>query len=405
MGNTIGYINALREIYTTLRKKKVNTLLAMGGIFLGVFILLVSTGIYNAFIDGILAKSLGRNRSFFVVTTDGNFSMEYDDIQKVRDHFSDSECICIEQPFQKTDVHPNNGKNTSARVCFMMPEYYAEMMLGMKQGRFINDKDLVLKRKICVIGKNVAESMYGNDFDPCGNVVEINKVSYTIVGVMYKPIAPINIFGNEEDMVFIPYTTADAAYGLEGKISQLCAFLPADTIKGENSRQLKQFIEHIHDVEDEEYEVDVVDYTKTITQWKYLFSGLGYLTLIVGIGMIIASLLNLFDVMLVSIMERKEEFGIKLCLGATPKFIVRSVVMEGLAISVVAGVVAILLAAVVMIALQHTISIELVGKPAFTITLCGIVFAIMVAGGAMSGYLCIRKIIYKEVATLVSKPD
>lgn len=405
MGNAIGYINALHEIYITLWKKKVNTLLAMGGIFLGVFILLVSTGIYNAFMDGIIAKSLGRDKAFLVVTTDGNFSLEYDDIQKVRDHFSDSECICIEQPSQKTDVHPNNGKNTSAQVCFMTPEYYAGMMLGMKQGRFINDKDLVLKRKICVIGKNVAESMYGDDFDPCGNVVEINNTSYTVVGVMYKPIAAIDVFGNEEDMVFIPYTTADMVYGLDGKISLLCAFLPADTAKGKNSRQLEQFVGQIHDVEDYGYEVDVVDYTKTFKQWEHVFSGLGYLTLIVGLGMIIASLLNLFDVMLVSIMERREEFGIKLCLGATPKFIVRSVVMEGLAISVVAGVVAILFAAVVTIALQHAITIELVGKPSFTITLCGIVFAIMVVGGAMSGYLCIRKIIYKEVATLISKPD
>lgn len=405
MGNAIGYINALHEIYITLWKKKVNTLLAMGGIFLGVFILLVSTGIYNALMDGILAKSLGRDKAFFVVTTDGNFSLEYDDIQKVRDHFSDSECICIEQPSQKTDVHPNNGKNTSAKVCFMMPEYYGNMMLGMKHGRFLNDKDLELKRKVCVIGKNVAEVLYGKNPDPCGNVVEINNTSYTVVGVMYKPIAAIDVFGNEEDMVFIPYTTADMVYGLDGKISLLCAFLPADTAKGKNSRQLEQFVGQIHDVEDYGYEVDVVDFTKTFKQWEHVFSGLGYLTLIVGLGMIIASLLNLFDVMLVSIMERKEEFGIKLCLGATPKFIVRSVVMEGLAISVVAGVVAILFAAVVTIVLQHAITIELVGKPAFTITLCGIVFAIMVAGGAMSGYLCIRKIIYKEVVTLISKPD
>ncbi len=311
MGKTMGYINALREIYVTLWKKKVNTLLAMGGIFLGVFILLVSTGIYNAFMDGILAKSLGRNRSFHVVTTDGNFSLKYDDIQRVREHFSNSECLCIEQPSQNTEVHPDNGKSTSAQVCFMMPEYYAGMMLGMKQGRFINDKDLALKRKICVIGKNVAKNLYGDDPDICGNIVEIDNVFYTIVGVMYKPIAAIDVYENEENMIFIPYTTADMVYGLNGKISLLCAFLPANTSKGENSRKLKQFLEQIHRVEDDGYEANVVDYTKTFAQWNDAFSGVGYLTLIVGIGMIIASLLNLSDVMLVSIMERKEEFGTK----------------------------------------------------------------------------------------------
>lgn len=405
MVNVTGYINALRDIYITLCRKKVNTLLAMGGIFLGVFILLVSTSIYNAFMDGILAKSLGRDRSFLVVTSDGNFSLKYDDIQKVRDHFLDSECLCIEQPPQNTKVYSTNGTSTSARVCFMMPEYCANMMLGMKYGRFLNNKDLALRRKICVIGQNVAKSLFSQDFDPCGKVLEIENVSYTIVGVMYKPIAPIDEFGNEENMIFIPYTTADVVYGFGGKISQLCAFMPGNAISGQHSTDLKQFLEKIHDVEDEGYEVNVIDFTKTFKQWKDAFSGLGIITIIVGIGMIIASLLNLFDVMLVSIMERKEEFGIKLCLGATPKFIVRSVVMEGLAISVIAGVVAIIFAAVVTVALQHAITIELVGRPAFTITLCGIVLAIMVAGGVLSGYTCIRKIIYKEVATLISKPD
>ena len=136
MGNAIGYINALHEIYITLWKKKVNTLHAMGGIFLGVFILLVSTGIYNALMDGILAKSLGRDTSFLVATTDGNFSLKYDDIQRVRAHFPGSECLCIEQPSQNSNVYSINGKCTSAKVCFMMPEYYGNMMLGMKHDGF-----------------------------------------------------------------------------------------------------------------------------------------------------------------------------------------------------------------------------------------------------------------------------
>ena len=228
MAGTMGYINTLHEIYATLCKKKVNTLLAMGGIFLGVFILLISTGIYNAFMNGILAKSLGRGNSFLVATTDGNFSLKYDDIQIVKDHFADSECFCLESPSTNSDIYSDNRKYTSAPVCFMMPEYYPNMMLRMKRGRFINEKDLKLKRKVCVIGKNVAENLYGEDPYICGSTVTINNVSYIVVGVMYKPVAAVNPFGNEEDMVFIPYTTADMVYGLDGKISHLSAFLPVD---------------------------------------------------------------------------------------------------------------------------------------------------------------------------------
>lgn len=405
MSSSIGYINALREICATLYKKKTTTLLAMGGIFLGVFILLVSTGIYNAFVDGVLAKSLGRDTSFLTATTDGNFSIEYDDIQKVENHFSRTKCLCVEQYSQNITVYASDGSNISSNICFTMPEYYGRMLLKMKSGRFINDKDLELRRKVCVIGKYVAESLYGADADPCGDVVKIDNAYYTIVGVVSKPVAPINIQGNEEEMVMIPYSTADIVYGLDEKITQLCVFMPANTVLGENSGKLEHFLKQIHRVEDKKYEVNILDCTKTFKQWSDAFSGVGYLTLVVGIGMIIASLLNLFDVMLVSIMERREEFGIKLCLGATPDFIVKSVMIEGLSISVVAGMVGILLASSVIIALQDIISIELVGKPSFSIAICGMVFIIIMAGGALAGYLCIRRIIYKEVVTLISKPD
>ena len=108
-------------------------------------------------------------------------------------------------------------------------------------------------------GKQVIrENLYGEDPYICGSTVTINNVSYIVVGVMYKPVAAVNPFGNEEDMVFIPYTTADMVYGLDGKISHLSAFLPVDIAKGENKHRLKQFIEQIHDVEDEGYDLYII---------------------------------------------------------------------------------------------------------------------------------------------------
>lgn len=405
MNRSIGYINALREIVITLRKRKINTLLSMGGIFLGVFILLVSISLYETMVSGSLGKSIDWDVTILYATTDGNFSMEYDDIQKVRRRFPDSDCGCVEIPAGYSVINGPDTRSTSAKVCYMMPEYYGYLMLGMVHGRFINRDDMESRRRICVLGKNVSDKLFGEDTDPCGNIVEIDNVCYTVAGVMYKPVTPIEIYGNEEEMVFIPYTVADVVFGLDGRITQMIAFIPAEDDAQQFIVELGQYIKRIHEVEDKEYEVTVKDGTDPIRQWIVAFLGGKYLVFIVGIGMIIAGLLNLFNIMRVSIVERREEFGIRLCIGATPDFIAKSVAMEGMFMATAAGFAGILLALLAVVAAQNLISIELLGKPFIPLLICIAVFLIMVAGGALIGYLCIKDTVKQEVTNLLSNPE
>ncbi len=397
--------NALTEIAVTLHKKKLSTLLAMGGMFIGVFVLLVSTGVYKTLVSGSLGKSLDWDVSILYAETDGNFNMEYRDLQKIRERFPGTECTCVEIPSGYSIIAGPDSRSASAKVCFMEPEYYDRLMLGMVYGRFINDRDLEYRRKVCVLGRNVSENLFGEGVDPCGRRVEIGNVVYTVAGVMYKPVAPLEIYGNEEDMAFIPYTAADMAYGLDGRITQLVSFIPLSTDIGQAIGDIGRYIKQIHGVEDKGYEVTVKDGTDPVRQWTVAFIGGKYLVLIVGIGMIIAGLLNLFNIMRVSTFERREEFGIRLCIGATPDSIIRSVAMEGAIMSTLAGVAAILLALLTIVAAQNIISIELLGKPFIPVGLCLSVLALMISGGAVSGYFCVRKIVMEEVTSLLSKSE
>ncbi len=398
-------INVLKDIFTTLRKRKVNTLLAMGGVFLGVLILLVCSAAYSAFMSGSFSKSLQWDVSILMVTTDGNFSMDYDDIRKIKEHFPGADCGCVEIPSGKSIIYGPAERSASAPVCFMEPQYYDRMMLGMLHGRFLNRSDLELKRKVCVLGKTVSDKLFGENADPCGCVVVMDNVNYTVVGVMYKPIAPIDSFGNEEEMVFIPYPTADVIYGLDGRITKLLAFFPLNNDRGQNVKELRSFLKHIHKADDLGYDLSVKDCTDLIMQWSVAFIGAEYLILILGIGMIIAGLLNLFNIIYVSVNERKEEFGIRLSIGATPDLLVKSVMTEGAIMSMLAGLAAIMFALLIVVTARCFFSIELVGKPYLPLSLCGSVLLIMVSGGAFSGFLCIRKIVYTEVKYLMSKSE
>ncbi|MCQ2149347.1 MAG: ABC transporter permease [Bacteroidales bacterium] len=405
MGRAAKGLNVLREIEVSLRRKRVNTLLAMGGIFLGVFILLVCTGIYNAFMSGTLAESLKWDVSILRVTTDGNFAMEYDDLQNVEEKFPDSECTCADIPSEPGIIYASVSRSASAPVCFVLPDYCERMMLGLLSGRFINDRDVEFRRKVCVLGKNVSDKLFGEDSDPCGNVVETGGVCYTVVGRLCKPVAPIEIFGNEEDMMFIPYPAADDAYGLGGKISQMMVFFPQDADTERKAGDVRRFIKQIHGVEDNGYEVIVKDCTDPVRQWGVAFAGVKYLILIVGAGMIVAGLLNLFNIMLVSVMERREELGLRLCSGATPSLVAGTMAVEGAVMSSAAVLAATFLALFVIVAARALIRIELVGEPYISVLLCASVLLAMMIGGAVIGYLCIRKTVYEEVSTLLSKTE
>jgi putative ABC transport system permease protein len=73
-------------------------------------------------------------------------------------------------------------------------------------GRFLNETDIAQRRKVCVIGSKVRESLFGEQ-DPLGEYIQIRGVAYRVVGVF-------DDVGGENELrkIYVPITTAQLIY-------------------------------------------------------------------------------------------------------------------------------------------------------------------------------------------------
>ena len=82
-------------------------------------------------------------------------------------------------------------------------------MLGytIDEGRLLNYVDLENNKKVCVVGAYINRVAYGGN--AVGQTIKIGSTRYTIVGVLEARVTdPENQEGSNDDMIFVPYTTA-----------------------------------------------------------------------------------------------------------------------------------------------------------------------------------------------------
>ena len=104
----------------------------------------------------------------------------------------------------------------------------------IKHGRALTDADGIQHRKVCVIGKRIAEELFPNLENPCGEFLRIDSINYCIIGVSGKGSGGINIGGNPQTTVYLPYETMRQMYNRGNEVDILLTFTggPAEGMKG-----------------------------------------------------------------------------------------------------------------------------------------------------------------------------
>src|SRR5690606_35792428 len=83
------------------------------------------------------------------------------------------------------------------------------------RGRFLMPFDVEYKKKVAVIGSEIAEGLFG-DFDPVGRDFKIGMYKFTVIGVMEEQGG--SVFGgpNYDRQIFIPISTYSKVFGNSG---------------------------------------------------------------------------------------------------------------------------------------------------------------------------------------------
>lgn len=341
-----------KEIGHALSKNKVRSLLTAFGVFWGIFMLIVMAGAGNGLTNGLVegVAKFATNSALVWTNRTGEpykgykrgryWNMDSEDIEIIRNRVPEVE-ILTPKNFGSDD---NSGPNTirgirngSFNIKGDYPDYVKIDPVSIVYGRWINEMDMREKRKVCVIGNKVYETMFDNGENPLGESLKISGVYYQVVGVI-KPETRININGRTEESVSIPFTTMQQTYNMGNEVHVLAFTAKPGVPVSVVEEKVKAIIRQRHAISPTDVQaISGVNIEKQFLQMKGLFIGINILTWIVGIGTLMAGVIGVSNIMLVIVKERTREIGVQRALGARPVTIITQVMLESVALTTVAG--------------------------------------------------------------------
>ena len=352
-------LDRFQEILDTLSRNKSRTFLTGFGVFWGIFMLVGLMGGGNGLRELLQStfEGFATNSSIIYAqpTTkawDGfrkgrQWSMTYRDIDRLKASVPQLEVVS--PMLSRWNSRATFGdKRSSCTVKGLEPDYAKVEAPQLFYGRFINDMDISQRRKVCVIGKKVYNTLFPGGGDPCGELVRIDSIYYSVVGVDYSS-GNISINGSSEESVTIPLTLMQQAYNMGDRIDLICTTAHEGVKMSSITAQIRQVIARAHDIApDDEKGITIFNTEVMFSMVDKLFDGVNFLIWLVGIGTLIAGAIGVSNIMMVTVKERTVEIGIRRAIGATPRDILAQIVSESILITAVAGMSGLLFVVIIL---------------------------------------------------------
>jgi putative ABC transport system permease protein len=334
------------EILYTIKKNKLRSFITAFNVAWGIFILIILVGFGSGFQNGVTNQfrddAVNSIWVFPGTTSEAYKGMKpgrtirltNEDYQLVNERLEGVEYSTARYYVsgEFTVRYKNNYSSFTIRACHPDHQYVEKSII--LTGRFLNDRDIQEKRKVCVISTKVVDILFKNE-SPIGEWIEVNGIKYKVVGT-YKDD------GNEYEMkvIYIPISTAQIAYGAGNDINQII-FTVGDASYKESialETAVNEMLREKHFIApDDERGLRVRNTLEFFSRFMNLFAGIRGFLFIVGIFTLVAGIVGVSNIMLIVVKERTREIGVRKALGATPKSIIGLFLMEALLITLFSG--------------------------------------------------------------------
>lgn len=209
--------------------------------------------------------------------------------------------------------------------------------MTLEKGRTISIIDIENKNKVCILGKEIAQTLLGLT-SPVGEKIKLEGDNYTVIGVLTEQGSSMGT--DIDNLIMIPITTAKYL-GSNTNISSLYLKVEDEDKIDETITLTENYIRNTLQISSDYYSVSSQDSMLSTMEninntMSLLLGGIASISLIVG-G------IGVMNVMLVSVTERTKEIGIRKSLGAKKKDILFQFLIESLVLSILGGTIGVIL--------------------------------------------------------------
>jgi putative ABC transport system permease protein len=206
----------------------------------------------------------------------------------------------------------------------------------LESGIFFTEREVQTRAPVAVIGKTVATQLFP-DQDPVGQKVRIGKVPCTIIGVLESK-GSSSFGGDQDDAVFVPWTTAQARMTGDRFLQQILVSAPNEAAMPLLQEEVTAILRRSHrlpaDAADDfsiRNQTEIINVVgETTRALTLLLASVASISLFVG-G------IGIMNMMLVAVTERTREIGLRIALGARPRDIRAQFLTESVVICVIGG--------------------------------------------------------------------
>ena len=341
-------IDSFRETADSLTRNRRRTILTGFGVFWGLFMLLFMIGGGQG-LKGLLEQNFGGFASNTIVLISSNTSKPYKGLPEGRYwEFTRTDIDRLKQMVPELDVVSpmisgwgstvEYGEySTSAAIKGVSADYCKIEQPKLRYGRYINQTDINMERKVCVIGRRVYQSLFPDGGDPCGKFVKYGDLYFRIVGVDMSS-SNISINSNSSYSIIIPETLAATIYNRGNVVDIICVTAKGGIHTSVLEPRIRSIIARQHSFDPEDLEaMQILNTEEVFMLVDNLFRGLNFLIWLVGLGTLLAGCIGVSNIMMVTVKERTTEIGIRRAIGAMPGEILTQIIMESVALTLAAG--------------------------------------------------------------------
>ena len=341
-------IDSFRETADSLTRNRRRTILTGFGVFWGLFMLLFMIGGGQG-LKGLLEQNFGGFATNTMVLISSNTSKPYKGLPEGRYwEFTRTDIDRLKQMVPELDVVSpmisgwgstvEYGEySTSAAIKGVSADYCKIEQPKLRYGRYINQTDINMERKVCVIGRRVYQSLFPDGGDPCGKFVKYGDLYFRIVGVDMSS-SNISINSNSSYSIIIPETLAATIYNRGNVVDIICVTAKGGIHTSVLEPRIRSIIARQHSFDPEDLEaMQILNTEEVFMLVDNLFRGLNFLIWLVGLGTLLAGCIGVSNIMMVTVKERTIEIGIRRAIGAMPGEILTQIIMESVALTLAAG--------------------------------------------------------------------
>ena len=340
----------LKEALESLNANKLRTGLTMLGIVIGVAAVIsmmaVGTGAGSSITSSI--ETMGSNLLFVKINDDATNPdpLTLADAEAIVESGGTPSVLAVAPIVSLNNEVSFGGSSISTSITGLTPEYSSVRNEEVSVGRFISQEDVEKHSTVAVIGMDIVDELFDSTSDALGSKLRIGNNLYQVVGVLESKGG--TAMGSSDNQVYVPISTAQSRLitrsSAHEEVNLISVSAVNSEVMGDAMNEITSILRARHRINSDEEDDFEVFSQEAFTEAAESITGV--LTVFLG-GIAAISLLvggiGIMNIMLVSVIERTKEIGLRKAVGARDRDIMLQFMVESLIIGLVGGIIGVLL--------------------------------------------------------------